>query len=76
MTMEERVKSIINTVKTNNGKEAQEVINKDMSLTSDLGFTSLELAELTVRIESDFGVDVFEDRVIDKVEEIYLKIDE
>jgi len=35
---------------------------------------SLDLAELTVRIEDEFGVDIFEDGMIDTVQEILDKI--
>lgn len=35
---------------------------------------SLDLAELTVRIEDAFGIDVFEDGIIDTIGEIMDKI--
>ena len=40
------------------------------SLTADLGLDSLALAELTVRIEDEFDVDVFEESIIDTIGEI------
>jgi len=35
---------------------------------------SLDLAELTVRLEEEFGVDVFEDGIVETVEEILTKL--
>lgn len=47
-------------------------ISSEHSLRTDLGFDSFDLAELTVRIEDRFGVDIFEERTsVDKVSEIY-----
>lgn len=40
------------------------------SLRNDLGFDSLDLAELTVRIQDLWGVDVFEDGVVDTLAEL------
>lgn len=40
-----------------------------------LGFDSLDLAELTVRIENEFGIDIFEDGIIETVKEIINKIE-
>ncbi len=44
------------------------------SLRADLEFDSLELAVLTVKIEAEFGVDVFADVVVTTVGEIEEKI--
>lgn len=43
-------------------------------LREDIGFESLDLAELTVRIEEKFGVDVFADGLVHTVGEIHEKI--
>lgn len=40
----------------------------------DIGLDSLALAELTVRLEQEFGVDVFSDGVIASVAEIKVRI--
>ncbi len=40
----------------------------------DLGLDSLALAELTVRVEQHFGVDVFADGVISTVQELKERI--
>ena len=65
---------IINTVLRNRGKQTVESINERSSLRDDLGFDSLDLAELTVRIEAEYDVDIFEDGVVTTVGEILDKI--
>ena len=55
----EKLLSIINTVLENRGKTTVASINADTSLRNDLGLDSLDLAELTVRIESEYDVDIF-----------------
>jgi len=74
MKMEDKIKEIINIVLEKNNKGKIEELNKEASLRDDLGMDSLDLAELTVRIEDEFGVDLFEDGIIDKVGEIIEKI--
>ena len=66
----EHLKSIINTVLQNRGKKTVESINENSSLRDDLGLDSLDLAELTVRIEAEYDVDIFENGVVTTVGEI------
>jgi len=40
------------------------------SLRKDLNFDSLDLAELTVKIEDEFDVDIFENGIVDTTDEI------
>lgn len=40
----------------------------------NLGLDSLDLAELTVRIEAEYDVDIFEDGVVTTIGEILAKI--
>jgi len=49
-------------------------ISENTQLRKDLGFDSLDLAELTVRIEAVFKVDIFEDGIVNTVGEILVKI--
>jgi acyl carrier protein len=72
--MENKIKEIINIVLEKNNKETVKDLNKETSLRDDLGMDSLDLAELTVRIEDEYDVDIFEDGRIDKVGEIIEKI--
>ncbi|WP_028843981.1 acyl carrier protein [Pseudothermotoga elfii] len=72
--MEEEVKKIINKILERKKKEPLKELNYDLSLRNDLDMDSLDLAELTVRIEDAFGIDVFEDGIIDTIGEIMDKI--
>ena len=72
--MEDKLLEIINTVLLNSGKEEIQKIKPDTNLRNDLGFSSLQLAELTVRIESEFGIDVFEDGIVNTISEIIEKL--
>jgi acyl carrier protein len=56
------------------GRVPQSEFTSDSKLRSQLGFDSFELAVLTVRIEAEFGVDVFADGVVETVGEIERKI--
>ena len=65
---------IINTVLANRGKSTVTSINEASGLRDDLGLDSLDLAELTVRIEAEYDVDIFEDGVVTTIGEILSKI--
>lgn len=43
-------------------------------LRNDIGFDSLDLAELTVRIEAEYDKDIFEDGIVGTVGEILVKL--
>ncbi|MDB5053214.1 MAG: acyl carrier protein [Bacilli bacterium] len=70
----DKLLSIINEIRErkNNGKI--EHISSELSLRNDLGFDSLDLATLTVMIEDEFEVDVFEDGIVDTIHQIENKI--
>lgn len=70
----EKLETIINTVLENRGKKVIENITESSNLRNDIGFDSLDLAELTVRIEAEFDVDIFEDGIVNTVGEILNKI--
>ncbi|BET69360.1 phosphopantetheine-binding protein [Opitutales bacterium ASA1] len=65
---------LIHEVRANKGQEAARVLFADgyggVRLREDLGFDSMDLAELTVRIEERFGVDVFAEGVVRTVGEV------
>lgn len=65
---------IINEVRNNKGHPAISKITRELRLREDIGFESLDLAELTVRIEEKFGVDVFSDGLVHTVGEIEGKL--
>lgn len=70
----EKLKEIVNTVLKNREKTPIENISEEMSLRNDIGMDSLDLAELTVRIEAEYDVDVFSDGIVDTIGEINSKI--
>ena len=52
----------------------KEDIKPESRFIEDLGFTSFDLAELTVRIEDEFDVDIFEDGLVDTISEVIAKL--
>lgn len=72
--LQERILEIMNTVLENRAKEKLTLINPEMHLRNDIGFDSLDLAELTVRIEAEYDIDIFEDGIVNTVGEIQNKL--
>jgi len=67
----ETLKSILNDIlRAKDEGSPVDALPADVSLTEDLGLDSLDLAEMTVRLEDRYGVDVFEDEVVDEVGEV------
>lgn len=72
--MEEKILTIINQIRKAKKMPELNAINLSDSLRNDIGFTSFDLAELTVRIEDEFDVDVFEDGLVSTVGDIMKKL--
>lgn len=70
----EKLTAIFNTMLEKKNKQPLNSLSEELDLRRDFGFDSLDLAELTVRIEKEFGVDVFEDGLVNTVGEILTKI--
>jgi len=70
----DRLLSSINEVRRNKGLPELKSVESTARLREDLQFDSLDLAELTVRIESWSGVDVFADGLVHTVGEIQEKL--
>lgn len=68
--MEERVVEIILEILRREGKSIPDNIEGSSRLKQDLGFDSLMLAVLTVKIENEFGVDIFENGLVGTVVEV------
>lgn len=68
--METKLVEIINIVLENKDNPLITSINLNDDLRNDLGFDSFDLAELTVRIEDEFGVDIFSNGLINTVGQI------
>ena len=60
----------INQVLVESGREPVSALRDDMYLRKHLGFDSLELAVLTVKIEAATGIDIFENGLVDTVGEV------
>jgi acyl carrier protein len=65
---------LVNRVRMNKGQLALAEIAEGSHLRSDLGFDSLDLAELTVRIEEKLGVDVFNEGVVQHWGEVQKRV--
>ena len=74
MQSESEVHRIINQVLERADKKTVSELTPEMRLQQELGLDSLELAELTVLLEAEFGVDVFADGVVRTVGEVLEKL--
>jgi len=72
--MQSSVLNIINQIRTKKGFLPLDTLSDTSSLRNDLGMDSLDLAELTVRIEDEFNIDIFADGIIQTVGEVYAKL--
>ena len=72
--MKNKVIDIINSIRISKGQSVLDVINDSDTLLYDLQLTSFDLAELTVKIEDEFDVDIFEDGLVNTVGDIYAKL--
>lgn len=70
----DKLLDIINIILKNRSKPTMKKISDDTDLRTDLGFDSLDLAELTARIEAEYDVDIFEDGIVFKISDILEKI--
>ncbi len=68
--MENKLLEILNIVLENKGFPLLNSLNFKDDLRDDIGLDSFDLAELTVRIEDEYGVDIFGDGLINKVGQI------
>ncbi|MEM4260587.1 MAG: phosphopantetheine-binding protein [Candidatus Woesearchaeota archaeon] len=73
--MKDKILEIINLIREKNSKSPLKSIQITDNLRNDIGLDSLDLAELTVRIENEFGVDVFEDGIVETIKEIIDKLE-
>lgn len=72
--MKNDVIRIIKDILIENGEVLSVEITDDSNL-RDLGLTSFDLATLTVMIEDEFNVDVFEDGIVLTIGEIVAVLD-
>lgn len=69
-----KILEIINKVRSNKAMNPLSEIGATTKLREDLGFDSFDLAEFTVRIEEEYGVDIFEDGLVSTLEEVMKKL--
>jgi len=77
--METRQEEIIDVIllvcKENKANQPlKKELNMATNLRNDLQLDSLDMAELMVRLEDKFGIDVFEDGIVTTIGEIFNKI--
>lgn len=72
--MKNTILDIINDIRMSQNLDKLENISSDMRLRDDLGLASFDLAELTVRIEDETDIDIFEDGIVNTIGEIYQKL--
>ena len=72
--MEKKVLEIVNVIRASKGLVGSDILSINDKLRDDLELTSFDLAELTVRLEDEFDIDVFEDGLVNTVGEIYAKL--
>lgn len=73
--MNAKVTEIINGIRVAKGLTPVETLSAETKLREDLSLTSFDLAELTVKIEDEFDVDIFEDGLVNTVGEIIAKLE-
>lgn len=61
---------IINGIREVKGLPVLESLDSGARLREDLSLNSFDLAELTVKIEDEFDVDIFEDGLVSTIGEI------
>lgn len=73
--MKESIIAIINGIRAAKGLAPVDNISDETKLREDLNLTSFDLAELTVKIEDEFDIDIFEDGLVSTVGEIFAKLE-
>lgn len=66
---------VINEMFEEAGRGLLSSLEKSANLKDDLDLDSIMLAELTVRVEAEFGVDIFEDGIVQTIGEVMERIE-
>ncbi len=74
MSKQQKLLEVINKIVDKKNSKLISELKSDLHLRNDLGFDSLDLAELTVRIEKEFGIDIFEDGIVNTIGEVLTKL--
>ncbi len=70
----ENLLDIVNSILENKSEPLKTELKESDRLREDLGLDSFDMAELTVKIEEELGVDVFEDGLVSTIGEIAAKL--
>jgi len=70
MSNVELITKVVNTIRDNKGLEPFSDFTEETHLRDHLELDSLDLAEFTVRIEKETGIDVFADGIIQTIGEV------
>lgn len=73
--MKEKVLEIINQIRASKDLATVLTLKASDDLRNDLDLTSFDLAELTVRIEDEFDIDIFEDGLVNTIGEVLAKLE-
>lgn len=71
--MKQTVKRFIKEILEENGEVLSSDLNEQSNL-RDLGLSSFDLATLTVKIEDEYDIDIFEDGMVMTVGEIFERL--
>ena len=72
--MKEKLLEIINEIRSGNELPKLVDINESMNLREDIGLNSFDLAELTVKIEDEYDIDIFAYGLVNTIGEVYTKL--
>lgn len=72
--MKEKVLEIVNLIRASKNLPVLDAVEDATRLREDLEMTSFDMAELTVRIEDEYGIDIFETGLVNTIGEIYAKL--
>lgn len=67
--------NIVNSIRCNKQMAPLVEVNEADRLREDYGFTSFDLAELTVKLEDEYDIDIFENGLVNTVGEILAKLE-
>jgi len=70
----EKLLEIINVIQQNRNRDLISELKITDHLSNDLGLESLDLAELTVRLEAEYDVDIFEEEIVLTVKDVIEKL--
>ena len=74
LDMEQKVLEVVNKIRVAKNLESVAELKTTDRLREDLNLTSFDLAELTVNIEEEYDVDIFEDGLVSTIGEVYAKL--